>query len=129
MIHSATLRNTIAEAVRAAINLGSAGGKIKARTGSTPGAGTLLATWTFDNDCTGAAVGPTITATSFPKEVNAVADGTIGNVEITDSDDNVVLQTADVGTGSQQASFSSLTAVNGSPIRLNSVTYTAALGT
>lgn len=129
MIHSATLRNTFAEAVRSAINLGSAGGKIKARTGATPGAGTLLATWTFDVDCTGAAVGPTLTATSFPKEVNAVASGDIGNIEITDSDDNVVLQTANVGTGSEQASFSSLTCVSGAPVRINSFTYTVPAGT
>lgn len=129
MIHSSALRNTFAEAVRAAINAGSAGGKIKARTGSTPGAGTLLATWTFDTDCTGAASGPTITGTSFPKEVNAVADGTIGNVEITDSDDNVILQTANVGTGSEQGSFSSLTTVNGAPIRANSWSYTVPAGT
>jgi hypothetical protein len=128
MIHSATLRNTIAEAVRTAINLGSAGGKIKARTGSTPGAGTLLATWTFDSDC-GSTSGATLTGASFPKEVNGAATGTIGNVEITDSDDTVILQTADVGTGAEQASFSSLAVVSGAPVRINSFTYTVPAGT
>ena len=128
MIHSATLRNTIALAVEAAINLGSAGGKIKARSGSTPGAGTLLATWTLDVDA-GSVSGPTITFTTFPNEVNAVADGTIGNIEITDSDDTVCLQTADVGTGANQGAFSSLTTVNGAPVRLNSMTYTVPAGT
>ncbi len=128
MIHSAATRNAIALAVETLINAGSAGGKIKARTGSTPGAGTLLATWTFDTDC-GTVSGPTLTGATFPNEVNAVASGTIGNIEITDSDDNVVLQTADVGTASEQASFSSLTTVNGAPVRINSFTYTVPAGT
>ncbi len=129
MIHATATRNAQAEAVRTLINAGSAGGKIKARTGATPGSGTLLATWTFDNDATGAASGGTITGASFPKEVNAAASGTIGNIEITDSDDNVVLQTANVGTGSEQASFSSLTTVSGAPVRINSFTYTVPAGT
>lgn len=127
MIHSATLRNTIALAVEAAINLGAAGGKIKARTGSTVGSGTLLATWTFDADA-GSVSGAVFTGATFPNEVNAVADGTIGNIEVTDSDDTNVLGTADVGTGAEQVSFSSLVCVNGQPVRINSFTYTAAVG-
>ncbi len=129
MIHSTAARNAIAEAIRTLIDAGSAGGKIKARTGSTPGAGTLLATHTFDTVSTGSPSTGVITGASFPKEVNGVADGTIGNVEITDSDDNIVLQTADVGTGANQASYSSLTVVNGAPCRINSWTYAVPAGT
>jgi hypothetical protein len=128
MIHSATLRNTFAEAVRSAINLGAAGGKIKCRTGSTPGSGTLLATFTFDTDC-GSVTTNTLTGASFPKEVNGAANGTIGNVEITDSDDTIILQTADVGTGAEQVSFSSLVVVSGAPVRINSFSYAVPAGT
>jgi hypothetical protein len=128
MILSATLRNTIALAIESAINLGAAGGKIKARTGATPGAGTLLATWTFDVDA-GSVSGAVFTGATFPNEVNAVATGTIGNVEITDSDDTVCLQTADVGTGAEQVSFSSLACVNGQPVRINTLTITVPAGT
>ena len=128
MKHAAAVKSAIANAVLAQIDAGSAGGKIKARTGTTDGSGTVLATWTFDTtSCTES--GGVLTGSSFPKEVNASADGTIGHIEITDSDDNLKLSTADVGTGSEQASFSSLTAVNGQPIRLNSFTYTVPTGT
>lgn len=125
MIHSSAAKSAIANAVLALIDAGASAGKIKARTGS---GGTLLATWTFDTtSCTES--GGVLTGSSFPKEVNAVANGTIGWVEITDDADTIVLSTADVGTGSEQASFSSLTAVSGAPIRINSFTYTVPTGT
>ncbi len=125
MIHSTAARTAIATAILALIDAGSAGGKIKARTGS---GGTLLATWTFDTT-SGTVSGAVLTGSSFPKEVNAVADGTIGWVEVTDDADTIILSTANVGTGSEQASFSSLTTVNGAPVRINSFTYTVPAGT
>jgi hypothetical protein len=125
MIHSAAARTGIASYILGLIDAGSAGGKIKARTGS---GGTLLATWTFDTT-SGIVSGAVLAGSSFPKEVNASANGTIGWVEITDDADTIILSTADVGTGSEQASFSSLAAVSGSPIRINSFTYTVPAGT
>ncbi len=124
MIHSSAARTAIATAILALIDAGAAG-KIKARASS---GGTLLATWTLET-VSGTIAGAVLTGSNFPKEVNAVANGTIGWVEITDDADTIILSTANVGTGAEQASFSSLTTVNGAPVRINSFTYTVPAGT
>lgn len=129
MILATATKNSLGDNFASLVDLGSAGGKVKIRTGSTPGSGTLLVTFTFSTTAFGASSGGVITAASMPKTATAAATGTAGNYEITDSDDNVVANGASVGTSGTEVVLTSTSITSGQTCTLSSLTVTVPTGT
>lgn len=129
MILAASTRNSQGDNLAALVDAGAVGGKLKLRTGSTPGAGTLLVTFTLSTTAFGASSSGVITAASMPKTATAVATGTAGNYELTDSDDNVVANGASVAAGSGEVNLISTSITNGQTCTLSSLTITVPAGT
>ena len=125
---STTARNALANAIKTAIDAGSAGGTIKIYTGSQPATpqdaptGTLLATLTFGDPSFGAASVGVITANAIA-QVNAVATGTAGWARIADSDGNAVMD-VDVGTSGATINLNTTSIVSGGPVVITSATIT-----
>ena len=129
MILATSTRNSQADGLAALADAGSAGAKLKLRTGATPGAGTLLVTFTLSTTGFGAASSGVITAASMPKTATAAATGTAGNYELTDSDDNVIANGASVAAGSGEVNLISTSITNGQTCTLSSMTITVPAGT
>jgi hypothetical protein len=130
MIAATATRNAMVSAIATLVDAGSAGGKLKLRTGSTPGAGTLLATIVLATTAFGSPSSGAIAGASFPRsDTNAAATGTVGNYELTDSDDNVVSNGANVGTSGAEVNLISLSVVAGQTVTLTSMSITQPAGT
>lgn len=123
--HSATLRNTFATAVLAAIDAGSGPGKIVLK---TAGGATTLAVIAL-NDPAGTVSGPTLTFSTSPAPSDSAADasGVVAVAEIQSSDSVVVISGAVTeagGGGDFTIASTSITA--GDPVNLTNLTYAAA---
>ena len=125
---STTARNALANAIKTAIDAGSAGGTIKIYSGSQPATpqdtatGTLLATLTFGKPSFGAAATGVITANAIA-QVNAVATNTAGWARIADSDGNAIMD-VDVGTSGATINLNTTSIVSGGPVAITSATVT-----
>lgn len=93
-------RNAGAEAITDLADAGSGAGKINIRTGSTPGAGTLLATFTLSDPAfTGPSTGVMTLDVTPALTDDGLADGTAGIWDLVDSDDTLVLSGSVTATG------------------------------
>ncbi len=125
---STTARNALANAIKTAIDAGSAGGTIKIYTGTHPttpqdaATGTLLATLTFGDPSFGSASVGVITANTIA-QVNAAATGTAGWARIADSDGNAIMD-VDVGTSGATINLNTTSIVSGGPVSITSATIT-----
>jgi len=126
--HSTTTRNTLADAVDAAINAGGAGSlefqTSASATGVAAGSTAEVATITFETTAFGAAVAGVITASSLPKSDTAPTGGTVGAFTIFDGG-NLRIMSGVVSTGGDDIDLSSLAISTGDTVTLNSLTYTA----
>ena len=113
-IESATLPSAMMDEVAAEIDGGAAGGYLAAYDGATK-----LVTFTFDATA-GTESGGVLTISSTPITGSYVADGTIDNCSIFDSNDNEILSTTSVGTSNADVVFSSLGVSSGLTITLES---------
>ena len=118
----------MANAIKTAIDAGSAGGTIKIYSGSQPATpqdtatGTLLATLTFGKPSFGAAATGVITANAIA-QVNAVATNTAGWARIADSDGNAIMD-VDVGTSGATINLNTTSIVSGGPVSITGATVT-----
>ncbi len=129
MIHSTALRNSQADAFALLVDADAAAGFIELRTGTSIGAGTLLATVTLAVTSFGASSGGTITAASFPKsDSSADNTGTIGHYVIKDGASTTVGSGTSVGAGSGELNMVSLSVTATQVVTINSFTYTIPAG-
>ncbi len=118
------LRNSVCDLVVDSADAGSGAATIEVRTGSTPGAGTLLLTWTLNDPAFGsAATGAAALAVGSTIQSTAVATGTAGHARLKDSNGTVVLELT-VGTSGADVILSSLSITNGVAYQLTSGTVT-----
>jgi hypothetical protein len=128
-VHSTALRNSQANSVTTLIDAGAAAGFIEVRTGTSIGAGTLLATITLADPSFGSASTGVITGASFPRsDTSADATGTIGHYCVKDSDGNIVLSGTSVGAGSGELNMVTLSVTATQTVTINSFTYTIPAG-
>lgn len=128
-VHSTALRNAQANALTTLVDAGAAAGFIEVRTGSSIGAGTLLATCTMSDPSFGSASTGVVTGASFPKsDSSADASGTIGHYCVKDSDGNIVLSGTSVGAGSGELNMVTLSVTATQVVTISSFTYTIPAG-
>lgn len=126
---SASLANSLADAVDDAINGGTGAATLKIYTGSQPAtadtaaSGTLLATFTLNDPAFGAASGGTITLAGTPKTVAAAATGTAGWFRIETSTPTNVLD-GSVGTSGNQINLNTTSITSGVNVTITSGTIT-----
>ena len=127
---STTARNALANAIKTAIDAGSAGGTIKIYDGSQPatpqdaptGSNHLLATLTFGDPSFGTAAVGVITANAIA-QVNAALTGTAAWARIADSDGTAIMD-VDVGTSGATINLNTTSIVSGGPVSITSATIT-----
>jgi hypothetical protein len=128
-VHSTALRNAQANAVTTLLDAGSGAAFIQLRTGTSIGAGTLLATITCADPSFGSASTGVITGASFPRsDSSADNSGTIGHYVVLDSDSNTVLSGTSVGAGSGECNMVTLSVTATQVVTINSFTYTIGAG-
>lgn len=120
------IRNSLADVVADAHDVSGAG-TIEVRTGSTPGAGTLLLTFTLNNPAYGAA-GATVAgradlATGSSISATAVATGTAGHARVKNGA-GATVQDLSVGTSGAELNLSTLSVVLGVVYQLTGGTIT-----
>jgi hypothetical protein len=128
---STAARNTLANALKTAIDAGAGAGTIKIYDGAQPatpqdapvgGTNHLLATLAFGDPSFGSADAGVITANAIA-QVNAVATGTAAWARIADSDGNTVLD-VDVGASGATINMNTTALVINGPVLINSFTLT-----
>lgn len=126
MTHSATLRNTIATAVRDAIDGGAGAGKLVFRlTGSVSSPGTAVATLTLTDPC-GSVSGETLTFSSITSDTNATGNASaVAAATLQTSADTVCIHCAVGSSGSDINMSGGLTVAAGDTVSCSSLTYTA----
>lgn len=124
-----TLRNTLADAITAAIDAGSGAGTIKVYAGTLPaglsaGSDTLLATFNLTDPSAAAAV-TGVADFDFDPDISATvaASGTAGYYLAADSTGTVKLG-GDVGTSGASMNFDSVAWVAGGTVNLTTGTVT-----
>lgn len=124
--HSATLRNTIATAVRDAIDGGAGAGKLVFRlTGSVSSPGTAVATLTLTDPC-GSVSGETLTFSSITSDTNATGNASaVAAATLQTSADTVCIHCAVGSSGSDINMSGGLTVAAGDTVSCSSLTYTA----
>lgn len=128
-VHATSLRNAQADAVTTKVDAGAAAGYIEIRTGTSIGAGTLLATVTLADPSFGGASTGVITGASFPRsDSSADNSGTIGHYVVKDSDGNTILSGTSVGAGSGELNMVTLSVTATQVVTINSFTYTIPAG-
>lgn len=118
--HAASVRTTLATAVRDAIDAGPAAGKLVFQTSGD----VAVATLTLSDPC-GTVSGPTLTFSSITSDTNA-AGGTVAKFKLTTSANADVLFGA-VSTSGSDINLSTLSVTAGSTVSVSSLTYTAPL--
>lgn len=126
MTHSATLRNTIATAVRDAIDGGAGAGKLVFRlSGSVSSPGTAVATLTLTDPC-GSVSGETLTFSSITSDTNATGNASaVAAATLQTSADTVCIHCAVGSSGSDINMSGGLTVAAGDTVSCSSLTYTA----
>ena len=124
--HSATMRNTIAVAVRDAIDGGAGAGKLVFRlSGSVSSPGTAVATLTLTDPC-GSVSGATLTFSAITSDTNAAGNASpVAAATLQTSADTVVLHCAVAASGSDINMSGGLTIGAGDTVSCSSLTYTA----
>jgi hypothetical protein len=128
---SASLANTLANAIDDSFNAGSGAATIKIYTGSQPAtadtaaSGTLLATFTLGDPAFGAASGGVITLNGTPLTVAAAATGTAGWFRA-ESNGGSTLTVLDgsVGTSGNQINLNTTSITSGVNVTITSGTIT-----
>ena len=130
----ASLRNAHLNAIRDAVDAGSAGGKIKFYSGTQPAnadaglsSNTLLGTLTFSGTSASNASAGVLTFSTITEDSAADATNTATWARITDSDDNTVFD-CDVGESGSGATLiiNNASVTTGGPVRISSFTLTEA---
>ena len=124
--HSATLRNTIATAVRDAIDGGAGAGKLVFRlSGSVSSPGTAVATLTLTDPC-GSVSGETLTFSSITSDTNATGNASaVAAATLQTSADTVCIHFAVGSSGSDINMSGGLTINAGDTVSCSSLAYTA----
>lgn len=124
--HSATLRNTIATAVRDAIDGGAGAGKLVFRlSGSVSSPGAAVATLTLTDPC-GSVSGETLTFSSITSDTNATGNASaVAAATLQTSADTVCIHCAVGSSGSDINMSGGLTVAAGDTVSCSSLTYTA----
>ena len=124
--HSAPLRNTIATAVRDAIDGGAGAGKLVFRlTGSVSSPGTAVATLTLTDPC-GSVSGETLTFSSITSDTNATGNASaVAAATLQTSADTVCIHCAVGSSGSDINMSGGLTINAGDTVSCSSLAYTA----
>lgn len=127
-----TVRNSMLDAINAAINAGAGAGTIKIYSGTQPAnantalsGNTLLATLTFTDPAAPAASGGVLTFDPITQDASADATGTATFARIQDSNANVVFD-CDVGTSGATLIINTTSIVAGGPVSITSFTLTIA---
>lgn len=121
--YTLAIRNARQQVIADAIDAGSAGGKFKCYTGTSPGianaaTGTLLGICTFSASC-GTVADGALTFSAITDGVG-LSEGTVGYVRCTDSDDNKVVDMTAGTTGSgKEVIFTNINIVVGGTIRVD----------
>jgi len=123
LVHTTTVRNTLADAIDDAVNQGSGAGNIIVMESDD----TVLSEITLDDPAFGAASSGTITLAGVPLEdTSADATGTAAKFQFRDSDDTEIFEgtiTATGGGGDIEIDNTSI--ASGQIVRLTSYTYSA----
>ena len=124
--HSATVRNTIANAVKDAIDGGAGAGKLVFRlTGSVGSPGTAIATLTLSDPC-GTVTNEVLTFSAITSDTNATGNASpVAAATLQTSADTVVLHCAVAASASDINMSGGLTVANGDTVSCSSLTYTA----
>ena len=124
--HSATLRNTIATAVKDAIDGGAGAGKLVFRlTGSVGSPGTAVATLTLSDPC-GSVSGAQLTFSAITSDTNATGNASaVAAATLQTSADTVCLHCAVAASGSDINMSGGLTVGAGDTVSCSSLTYDA----
>lgn len=124
--HSATMRNTIATAVKDAIDGGAGAGKLVFRlSGSVGSPGTAVATLTLSDPC-GTVSGETLTFSTITSDTNATGNASaVAAATLQTSADTVVLHCAVAASASDINMSGGLTVGAGDTVSCSSLTYTA----
>lgn len=126
------IRNARLDAIRDAIDAGSAGGTIKIYSGTQPAnantalsGNTLLATLTFSTTSASNSSSGVLTFSAITQDSSADATGTATFARIADSDTNTVFD-CDVGTSGTTIVLNTTSIVAGGPVTISSFTLTDA---
>ena len=124
--HSATLRNTLATAVKDAIDGGAGAGKLVFRlTGSVGSPGTAVATLTLSDPC-GTVSGAVLTYSAITSDTNATGNASaVAAATLQTSADTVCLHCAVAASSSDINMSGGLTVGAGDTVSCSSLTYTA----
>jgi hypothetical protein len=124
--HSATLRNTIATAVKDAIDGGAGAGKLVFRlTGTVGSPGTAIATLTLSDPC-GTVSGAQLTFDTITSDTNATGNASpVAAATLQTSADTVCLHCAVGSSGSDINMSGGLTVGAGDTVSCSSLTYDA----
>ncbi len=124
--HSATLRNTLATAVKDAIDGGAGAGKLVFRlTGSVGSPGTAVATLTLSDPC-GSVSAETLTFSAITSDTNATGNATaVAAATLQTSADTVCVHCAVAASASDINMSGGLTVGAGDTVSCSSLTYTS----
>ena len=124
VIYSTATKNARMDAVTAQIDGGSGAGTLQI---GTSGMGTVLAVFTLNDPCAGAAAGGVLTFSGFPKsDTSADNTGTAASAVIKDSNGTTVISGLTVATSSADIVLDSVSFTAGQTVTLNSATITHA---
>ena len=124
--HSATLRNTLATAVKDAIDGGAGAGKLVFRlSGTVASPGTAAATLTLSDPC-GTVSGAVLTFSAITSDTNATGNASaVAAATLQTSADTVCLHCAVAASSSDINMSGGLTVGAGDTVSCSSLTYTA----
>jgi len=120
--HATALRDTLCNAAVDAIDSGGTG-TLLFKTGTTPGAGSEVATLTFSATAFGASSSGTATAAAITSDTDATG-GTIGHWEIRNGSGTAIIFGM-AGTSGSDVNLSSLVVAGGDTVSISSLTYSA----
>jgi len=124
VIYSTATKNARMDAVTAQIDGGSGAGTLQI---GTSGMGTVLAVFTLNDPCAGAAAGGVLTFSGFPKsDTSADNTGTAEAAVIKDSNGTTIISGLTVATSSADIVLDSVSFTAGQTVTLNSATITHA---
>lgn len=121
--YTTALKNTRMDAVKTAIDAGSAAGKLEI---GTTAMGSILATITLSDPSAAGASGGVLTLTMPRSDTSADNTGTAAAARIRDSDNNDVVTGLTVGLSAADIILDSLSITAGQTVTINSATITHA---